>query len=175
MKAEVDIEEIIRRLEDNPALKGAQGKKGAKGDHGDTGQTGPRGMRGPAGIQGPQGPKGEPGDVDYDRIVQQVLASMPEQQAAEIDYDRIVSAVVAQLPMQQIAEQAAQLVPPPDIDEEAIAKAFLRQLPDIEVSINGQPPVSQSLSNAAASGKPARFNFSIQNSFGVRGDKAKTK
>ena len=56
----------------------------------------------------------------------------------------------------------------PVIDEDALAKRLLQNLPDIEVVINGEK-MSQSLYKAAASGKPALFDIDLNSQLRVRG------
>jgi len=72
----------IDKLQLQPGLPGPQGEQGPPGPRGERGPAGKgeRGERGPQGIPGERGPAGPPATVDYDRIENEVLRRLAENQ-----------------------------------------------------------------------------------------------
>ena len=56
--------------------KGDKGEPGAKGERGETGATGPQGPQGETGATGPQGPKGKDGEVTFESLTDEQIASL---------------------------------------------------------------------------------------------------
>ena len=72
----------VQKKLDNGEFVGAQGPKGEKGDtgaqgpRGEKGDTGERGPRGETGATGPQGPKGKDGEVTFESLTDEQIASL---------------------------------------------------------------------------------------------------
>ena len=72
----------VQKKLDNGEFVGAQGPKGEKGDTGaqgpmgEKGDTGERGPRGETGATGPQGPKGKDGEVTFESLTDEQIASL---------------------------------------------------------------------------------------------------
>ena len=72
----------VQKKLDNGEFVGAQGPKGEKGDtgaqgpRGEKGDTGERGPQGETGATGPQGPKGKDGEVTFESLTDEQIASL---------------------------------------------------------------------------------------------------
>ena len=72
----------VQKKLDNGEFVGAQGPKGEKGDTGaqgprrEKGDTGERGPQGETGATGPQGPKGKDGEVTFESLTDEQIASL---------------------------------------------------------------------------------------------------
>ena len=72
----------VQKKLDNGEFVGAQGPKGEKGDtgaqgpRGEKGDTGEQGPRGETGATGPQGPKGKDGEVTFESLTDEQIASL---------------------------------------------------------------------------------------------------
>ena len=72
----------VQKKLDNGEFVGAQGPKGEKGEpgpqgpQGETGATGPQGPKGETGATGPQGPKGKDGEVTFESLTDEQIASL---------------------------------------------------------------------------------------------------
>ena len=72
----------VQKKLDNGEFVGAQGPKGEKGDtgaqgpRGEKGDTGERGLQGETGATGPQGPKGKDGEVTFESLTDEQIASL---------------------------------------------------------------------------------------------------
>ena len=72
----------VHKKLDNGEFVGAQGPKGEKGDtgaqgpRGEKGDTGERGPQGETGATGPQGPKGKDGEVTFESLTDEQIASL---------------------------------------------------------------------------------------------------
>ena len=72
----------VQKKLDNGEFVGAQGQKGEKGDtgaqgpRGEKGDTGERGPQGETGATGPQGPKGKDGEVTFESLTDEQIASL---------------------------------------------------------------------------------------------------
>ena len=72
----------VQKKLDNGEFVGAQGEKGEKGDtgaqgpRGEKGDTGERGPQGETGATGPQGPKGKDGEVTFESLTDEQIASL---------------------------------------------------------------------------------------------------
>lgn len=72
----------VQKKLDNGEFVGAQGPKGEKGDtgaqgpRGEKGDTGERGTQGETGATGPQGPKGKDGEVTFESLTDEQIASL---------------------------------------------------------------------------------------------------
>ena len=77
-----DAANDVQKKLDNGEFVGAQGPKGEKGDigaqgpRGEKGDTGERGPRGETGATGPQGPKGKDGEVTFESLTDEQIASL---------------------------------------------------------------------------------------------------
>ena len=72
----------VQKKLDNGEFVGAKGEKGEKGDtgaqgpRGEKGDTGERGPQGETGATGPQGPKGKDGEVTFESLTDEQIASL---------------------------------------------------------------------------------------------------
>ena len=69
----------VQKKLDNGEFVGAQGPKGdtgAQGPRGEKGDTGERGPQGETGATGPQGPKGKDGEVTFESLTDEQIASL---------------------------------------------------------------------------------------------------
>ena len=77
-----DAANDVQKKLDNGEFVGAQGPKGEKGDtgaqgpRGEKGDTGERGPQGETGATGPQGPKGKDGEVTFESLTDEQIASL---------------------------------------------------------------------------------------------------
>ena len=77
-----DAANDVQKKLDNGEFVGAQGEKGEKGDpgaqgpRGEKGDTGERGPQGETGATGPQGPKGKDGEVTFESLTDEQIASL---------------------------------------------------------------------------------------------------
>ena len=77
-----DAANDVQKKLDNGEFVGAQGPKGEKGEpgpqgpQGETGATGPQGPKGETGATGPQGPKGKDGEVTFESLTDEQIASL---------------------------------------------------------------------------------------------------
>ena len=77
-----DAANDVQKKLDNGEFVGAQGPKGEKGEpgpqgpRGEKGDTGERGPQGETGATGPQGPKGKDGEVTFESLTDEQIASL---------------------------------------------------------------------------------------------------
>ena len=74
-----DAANDVQKKLDNGEFVGAQGPKGdtgAQGPRGEKGDTGERGPQGETGATGPQGPKGKDGEVTFESLTDEQIASL---------------------------------------------------------------------------------------------------
>lgn len=143
IRAEVDIDELIERLANDPRFRGPAGPPGERGP---AGAVGSRGPAGPAGSPGRDGMDGRDGEVS-------------EQQ---------LSAIAAALYQQMQADPtfrgpAGEPGEPGRLDPDELAAMIRANLPKIGVQINGGPVISQDLARGNA-----LFKFNIDQDLRAR-------
>lgn len=106
----------------HPAIPGPQGERGPQGAQG---QQGIQGDPGPPGMTGPMGPPGPAGEVDYERVVREVLERLPPAYLTPAYFNDAGDLVASGSPL-PVKLGSETLLPPIVVETETIGGQVLR-------------------------------------------------